>query len=145
MVQLNLIWLLYIPCNMCLAIWIFLSETCSFLQKLVPFPCCCTSCNILIYGWYFSYIKFSEISKIKGCKFFWMRQSHLWDAMCKMESLRSYVDCLSPYFISCSNTDFTMCALCNLCNSQQVHFASCAIQNMCNLHLILCIGQNAEI
>ena len=49
MVQLHLIfairWLQFITCYLWLAIWIFLSETCYFLQKLVPFARCCTSRN----------------------------------------------------------------------------------------------------
>ena len=49
MVQLHLIfairWLLFITCYLWLAIWIFLSETCYYLQKLAPFARCCTSRN----------------------------------------------------------------------------------------------------
>ena len=49
MVQLHLIfsirWLLFITCYLWLAIWIFLSTTRYYLQKLVPFARCCTSRN----------------------------------------------------------------------------------------------------
>ena len=48
MVQLHVIWLLFITCYLCLAFWIFLSETCYYLQKLVPFARCCTSRNFFI-------------------------------------------------------------------------------------------------
>ena len=40
MVQLHLIWLLFITCYLWLAIWIFLSETWFYLQKLVSFRSC---------------------------------------------------------------------------------------------------------
>ena len=54
-VQLHLIfairWMLFITCYLWLAIWIFLYETCYFLQKLVPFARCCTSRNFWYYGW----------------------------------------------------------------------------------------------
>ena len=49
MVHLHLIfairWLVSTTCNLWLAIWLFLSETCYYLQKLVPFALCCTSRN----------------------------------------------------------------------------------------------------
>ena len=40
--------LLFVTCYLCFAIWIFLSETCYNLQKLVPFARCCTSRNFFI-------------------------------------------------------------------------------------------------
>ena len=42
-------WLLFTTCYLWLAIWLFLSETCYYLQKLVSFARCCTSRNFFIH------------------------------------------------------------------------------------------------
>ena len=57
MVQLHFVfalrWLLFITCYLWLAIWIFLSETCYYLQKLVRFARCCTSRIFFLKKWLF--------------------------------------------------------------------------------------------
>ena len=48
-------YLLSVTCYMLLANWIFLFETCYYLQKLFPFARCCTSRN------FFGFVGYSKI------------------------------------------------------------------------------------
>ena len=91
-IQLHLIfairWLLFTTCYLWLAIWLFLSETCYYLQKLVPFARCCTSRN---FSYETAHIKMQmgaivPQSNLVCCCLVWSVQYGLiWEIVCTLE------------------------------------------------------------
>ena len=52
-----------------------------------------------------------------------------------MQSVRCYIDCLSPFFAQCNrctlqHVHFATHALCSTCTLKPIHFATCALGNM---------------